>query len=218
MSAEKAPTILTRAGAQRLVARIRKQALTLDADLLRAWEGRAWEALGLESWAEFCQQITVDLAFVRLTIPARESVVLTLIQGGASERDVAAAVGTSPATIHADVDRLVAGGRLTKPEKVRGADGVLRPATVAPVESTTSVDRCGLTLLQHEAWQRLAAAGEQGLTCLELEKKARWRHGRTSGLLNRLERRGAAARPGAFRIAEGSSHAVYVALRLEQEQ
>jgi hypothetical protein len=143
-------------------------------------------------------------------------VVLTLVQGGASERDVAAAVGTSPATIHADVQRLVDAGRLTKPEKVRGADGVLRPSSVAPAEPTTSVERYGLTLLQHEAWQRLCAAGDAGLTCLELEKKARWRHGRTSGLLNRLERRGAAARQGAFRIAEGTSHAVYVALPLEQ--
>jgi hypothetical protein len=206
---EKAPTILTRAGAEKLAARIRRNLAAADDDLLRAWEGEAWVPLGLESFAEFCELATAGLEFVKLTVPARLERTLTLVQGGASIRDAAAASGVSPATTHADVQRLVRDGRLVRPEKVRGADGVLRPATVLPTTPQTNVDRCGLTLLMHEAWQRVDRTGEDGITCPELEKVARWRHGRTSSLLHRLERAGHVYRTGETREQYGTRHSVY---------
>ncbi len=213
---EKAPTILTRTGAVKLRDRIRRNLQTVDADLLRAWEGRAWEALGLESWAEFCDTITADLEFVRLRVPQRRERALVLLEGGASERDVAAACGVSPATAHTDVVHLVESGRLQRPELVRSADGALRPSTITRPEPapTTSVDRCGLTLLMHEAWQRVELGGDDGITCPELERATRWRHGRASSLLHRLERAGFVKRDGRTREKFGTRHSVYVALPL----
>jgi hypothetical protein len=214
---EKAPTILTRAGAEKLAARIRRNLAAADDDLLRAWEGRAWEALGLESFAEFCELATAGLEFVRLSVPARRERTLVLVQAGASQRDVAAATGVSPASVNADVKWLEDHGQLQRPERVRGADGVLRPATVLRPQPTTSVDRCGLTLLMHEAWQRVERTGEQGITCPELERAARWRHGRTSSLLHRLERAGHVYRDGRTREHYGTQHSVYVARPLTLE-
>jgi hypothetical protein len=207
---EKAPTILTRAGAEKLAARIRRNLAAADDDLLRAWEGCAWEPLGLESFAEFCELATAGLEFVRLSVPARLERTLVLVQGGASIRDAAAASGVSPATTHADVQRLVRDGRLQRPERVRGADGILRPATpLRAATPQTNVDRCGLTLLMHEAWQRVDRAGDDGITCPELERVARWRHGRTSSLLHRLERAGHVYRTGETREQYGTLHSVY---------
>jgi hypothetical protein len=149
--------------------------------------------------------------FVRLTVPARRERVLTLVEAGASERDVAAASGVSPATIHADVVDLVASGRLVKPERTRGADGVLRPATGVRPAVVVNPDRHGLTLLMHEAYQRVDAAGDAGMTALELEKRTRWRHGRVSSLLHRLEKRGAVVRD---REQVRDGYTAYVALPL----
>jgi transposase len=191
---EKAPTILTRAGALKLRDRIRRNLQAADDDLLRAWQGEAWVPLGLESFGAFCDMVTMDLEFVRLSVPVRRERVLQLVGAGASERDAAAACGVSPATIHADVVELQRDGRLVKPDMTRGADGVLRPATVERPAPQVNPDRHGLTLLQHELWQRVDAAGEVGLTALELERRTRWRHGRVSALLHRLERRGAVVR------------------------
>jgi DNA-binding IclR family transcriptional regulator len=50
-----------------------------------------------------------------------------------------------------------------------------------------------------------------GMTCLELERKARWRHGRASSLLHRLERAGLVQRTGEFR----DDYGVYLALPLD---
>lgn len=207
---EKAPTILTRRGAELLRDRIRRNLRSVDDDLLRAWTGRAWEPLGLESFAAFCDMVTMDLEFVKLTVPARLERTLLLLNGGASIRDAAAASKVSPATTAADADKLAAQGRLQRPDKVRGADGVLRPATVLrAVPTTTSVDRCGLTLLMHEAWQRVERTGDDGITCPELERAARWRHGRASSLLHRLERAGFVYRDGSTREQYGTRHSVY---------
>jgi hypothetical protein len=212
---EKAPTILTRTGAEKLRDRIRKNLAAADDDLLRAWEGRAWEALDLESFGAFCELVTADLLFVRLTVPQRRERVLRLVEAGASQRDAALASGVSAATVNADVAHLERTGQLTRPDQVRGSDGVLRPATVLrPELPQTNVDRCGLTLLMHEAWQRVDRTGEDGITCPELEKAARWRHGRTSSLLHRLERAGFVKRDGRTREQYGTRHSVYVALPL----
>lgn len=210
MTAEKAPTILTRVGAEKLTGRIRTLLDRADAELVRAWEGRVWEALDLPSWEAWCLESFPGLQVLRLSVPARRERTLQLVGAGASIRDAAVAAGVSPATTHADVTYLRGTGQLQQPEKVRGRDGVLRPATVAqPVQ--TSVDRCGLTLLMHEAWQRVERAGDEGITCPELERVARWRHGRASSLLFRLERAGLVVRDGRTREQYGTRHGVYVA-------
>lgn len=212
MTAELATPLLTRDAAAQLTDRIRTLLERADTELVHAWEGRAWQALGFPSFADWCLESFPGLQVLRLGVPARRDRVLRLVESGASMRDTAAASGVSVGTIAADVKALEKDGRLVRPETVRGADGVHRPATAPrPVLVPVPVDRHGLTELMHDAWTHVQAAGLDGLTCPELEKVARWRHGRTSSLLHRLERAGHVVRDGQVRVQYGTRHAVYTA-------
>jgi hypothetical protein len=192
MHAEKAPLMLTEVGARRLTDRIRQQLATVDEDLARAWECGAWQLLGHESWAAYCAAEFTDLTHVKLAVSARQERVKALRLVGASERAIASATGVSPAAVHADLVELRRRGELDDTEAtVTGLDGKRRdatqPATGMAAREVAQTERHGLTILMHEAWQRVDATGEDGLTCLELEKRAKWRHTRASSLLNRLE-------------------------------
>ena len=212
-AAQKAPTILTRAGAEKITARIAQKLDSADQDLARAYEGRVWEALELESWEQWVAERLPQLEHLRLTIPARLDRTLGLRLVGASERAIAATAGVSPGTTHTDLQRLRDAGQLQdEPERTTSRDGSSRPARQpATPREQAQVQRHGLTILMHEAWQRVAGCEDAGMTCLELEKKARWRHGRASSLLHRLERAGLVERTGTFRDGYG----VYLARPLE---
>lgn len=212
MPLEKAPTILTRKGAEKLTASIRRHLESADIELARAWEGRVWEALDLPDWAAWITRSFPELEYVKLTVPARQDSVVALRLVGASERDIAVARGVSPATIHADLVSLREAGRLNgEPTTTRSRDGRERPArqpaTAMQDRAAAQAQRHGLTLLMAEAWERLEQAGGRGMTSLELERKTRWRHGRVSSLLHRLERAGLVYRSGEFR----DDYGVYVA-------
>jgi hypothetical protein len=210
---EKAPLILTEIGARKLTDRIRQQLTTVDADLARAYECSAHQLLGHATWAAYCAAEFLDLTHVKLSVPARQERVKALRLVGASERAIAAAAGVSPALVHADLVELRERGELDDADAtVTSLDGRKRPARTGPESrAAAQVERHGLTILMHEAWQRVAGCGDAGMTCLELEKRARWRHGRASSLLHRLERAGLVERTGAFREGYG----VYVARPLD---
>lgn len=211
---ERAPTILTAAGARKLTASIARKLQDADGELLRAWEGRVWEALDLPDWSTWCAVSFPELQSVRLAVPTRQERAKVLRLVGASEREIAAATGVSPASTHADLTALRERGELDgEPATVRSGDNRERPARQPATEARAAaqVQRHGLTILMHEAWQRVDAAGETGLTCLELERRTRWRHGRASSLLNRLERAGLVRRDGRFRDGYGT----YLALPLD---
>ncbi len=210
---EKAPTILTRVGAEKLTARIAQKLDSADADLARAYEGRVWEALGLESWEAWVSTRLPDLVHIKLSVPARVERAVGLRLVGASERAIAAASGVSVGTAHSDLERARKAGQLQdEPATTTSRDGSVRPARQQPATAAEAkVERHGLTILMHEAWQRVAGCGDAGMTCWELERKARWRHGRASSLLHRLERAGYVRRDGRIR----EDHGVYVAQPLD---
>jgi hypothetical protein len=196
---QKAPTILTRAGAEKITARIAQKLDSADADLARAYVGRVWEALDLPDWDAWVATRLPQLDHLKLSIPVRLERVKELRLVGASERAIAAACGVSPASTHADLERLRADGQLPdEPGTVTSLDGRRRPsqqpATAAEAREAAQIERHGLTLLLMECYQRIEQAGDAGLTALELERKTRWRHGRVSSLLHRLEKHGAAVR------------------------
>lgn len=209
----KAPLILTEAGARRLTERIRQQLATVDADLASAFELNAHRLLGYASWSAYCSAEFPQLEHVTLKAPARLECVKALREVGASERAIAAAVRVSPAQAHADLVELRERGELDDTDaKVRSLDGRDRPAqTGAETRAAAQVQRHGLTILMHEAWQRVAGCEDAGMTCLELERKTRWRHGRASSLLHRLERAGLVVRDGRMR----DDYGVYVARPLD---
>jgi hypothetical protein len=208
---EKAPTILTRIGAERLTARIRQQLATVDEDLARAWEGRVWELMDHPTWAAWVAAELQGWEHVKLTMPARLERVKVLRLAGASERAIADACGVTRGQAHADVVTLRNAGELDgELATVTSLDGSVRPAqTAEPVQPATAAEakqaRHGLTILMHEAWQHVA--GREDMTCLELEKRARWRHGRASSLLHRLERAGLVERTSTFRDGYGAYRA-----------
>lgn len=199
---EKAPTILTPAGARSLTDRISRNLASVDADLARAWECQVWEPLGHASWSDWCAAELPELTHLRLAIPVRLERVKALREAGASERAIADACGVSPALIHADLVKLRDAGELREPATVTSLDSRRRPsqqpATAVEPEprEVAQAARGGLTLLLHEGWQYVDRGyrGRPGMTCLELEKTARWRHGRASSVLHRLERAGVVRR------------------------
>lgn len=209
---EKAPTILTRVGARKLTDRIAQKLDSADADLARAWEGRVWEALEHASWEDWCAAELPDLVHIRLAIPTRQERVKALRLVGASERAIASATGVSPGTAHTDLQALRDRGELDDaPDSTESLDGRRRPAQRPAIVPEPERAPHGLTPLMHEAWQHVDSRTGGGLTCLELERKARWRHGRASSLLNRLERARLVERSGIFRDGYG----VYVARPLD---
>lgn len=213
---EKAPLILTETGARRLTERIRQQLATVDEDLARAYDCSAHQLLGHATWAAYCAAEFPELVHVKLAVPARQERVKALRLVGASERAIAAAAGVSPAQVHADLVELRQRGELDDAgAKVTSLDGRKRPAqqpaTGADARAAALVERHGLTILMHEAWQRVAGCEDDGMTSLELQRKARWRAGRTSSLLHRLERAGLVVRDGRFRDEYG----VYLARPLD---
>ena len=210
---EKAPLILTEVGARRLTDRIRRQLAAVDEDLARAFDCSAHQLLGHATWAAYCAAEFPDLVHVKLAVPARQERVKALRLVGASERAIADACGVSPGTVHTDLVELRERGELDDTDaKVTSLDGRKRPAqTGTDARAAAQVERHGLTILMHEAWQRVAGCEDAGMTCLELEKRARWRHGRASSLLHRLERAGLVERTGAFR----DDYGVYIARPLD---
>ena len=99
----------------------------------RAYETRAWAALGYASWDDYC---TREFGAQRLKLPReeRQEVVASLRESGLSTRAIASATGTSDHTVRQD---LKSGARNHAPEpepaddpepeldppKVKGTDG-----------------------------------------------------------------------------------------------
>lgn len=190
MIREKAPTILTAEGARRLTARIR-DALALSDDLLaQAFGGRAWEALGYVDWTAYCEGELPELRHIKLRAPARQARARALHDEGATEREIAAATGASPATAHRDVLKVT--GRAASNEARDDAPLVLTPEIVEEMTNWQVV----LRAVRH--------AGS--LTCLEFERQKGWGHGRASAAFWSAERKGYVRRDGAIR--EG--YAAYV--------
>jgi hypothetical protein len=203
MIREKAPTILTAEGARRLTARIR-DALALADDLLaQAYQGRAWEALGYVDWSAYCEGELPELRHIKLRAAARQARTKALHDEGATEREIAAATGASPATAHRDV--LVVTGRSASNEAADEAPLVL---TADVIEEATN-------------WQavlrQVRRAGDAGLTSAEFlevvpprpagDDRTPWHHGSATAAFHSAERKGFVTRlNGVFR----KGHAVYV--------
>ena len=193
MSAAPAPVVLDRAAAQLLTRQLR-DALQLAVDLVqRAIEGRAWLALGYESWADYCAAELPQLAELvkRAPVDERRGVVVALRDAGHSLRAIAQPLGLAPNTVRADLAAAGADQLAT----VTSLDGRVRPATstAAPKPKPKArplVDRI----------VELLAAEPGGLDVLAVSKALRVRQAQAGPALCRL---GAAGRveyvPGAKR-------------------
>lgn len=127
---------LTRDEAVLLTNQIQK-AITIAWDLIvRAYHGRAWEALGYESWDAYC---TGEFGHSRLSLPAetRRERVRSLREQGLSTRAIASATGVTDRTVRNDLDR--SGADFSAPAVV-GTDGKTYSANVIEAEIVEEED------------------------------------------------------------------------------
>jgi hypothetical protein len=195
---EKAPTILTEAGARRLTARIRDALALADDLLVQAWQGRAWEPLGHGSWEEYVAAELPQLRLIRLSVPDRRERAAAMRDAGMSYRAIAATMDVSEGTIRNDLRDH------TGPEVVVSLDGARRPARG---HRTPAVDPYEGMSRTEETLARVRAQGDRGLTSVELGLETDWPVGSASGALSKLERRGLIRRVPVFR----ANRAAYVA-------
>jgi len=88
--------------ARALVGRIRQTGALLWQQLVKAYRGRAWIALGYSSWDELCDTEFRDFQ-LRLPREERRDVVASLRESGMSTRAIASATGASRTTIKDDL-------------------------------------------------------------------------------------------------------------------
>jgi transposase-like protein len=134
--------------ARELTDMIRRTGEIMWSQIIRAYNGRAWAALGYSTWDDYCST-EFDGARIKLPREDRREVVASLREAGMSVRAIAAATGASKNTIAADVsqigtpeptttaidfdDEIVEAEivEVTVP-KVTGVDGKSYPAKQAP--------------------------------------------------------------------------------------
>jgi hypothetical protein len=144
---------------------IKRTGNVMWSQITKAFQGRAWAALGYESWDEYCDA-EFDGARLKLPREERTMVVASLADAGMSTRAIAAATGVSRPTIISDlqvvnslpadpddeiVDAEVIDDPTPEPRKVTGTDGksyTLKPKPVVDRRPplTDAANRIGLDL------------------------------------------------------------------------
>jgi hypothetical protein len=89
--------------ARALTDQIRTGLGTLRELITRAYRGRAWIALGYESWDAYCIR-EFDTSWLRVPREERPEMVASLRQSGLSVRAIASATGAGVGTIHREIE------------------------------------------------------------------------------------------------------------------
>lgn len=111
--------------AREFVAAISADVEAIQGRLISAYRGRAWLALGCESWDQMCA-LHFGGAVVQIPRSDRPELVAALVSEGMSRRSAAKALGVSEGTIRTDL----AGAQNYAPATpVVGADGKFYPAS-----------------------------------------------------------------------------------------
>lgn len=100
--------------------------------VVQAYAGRAWAALGYETWQAYCD---AELpARPQLTVDERRSIVSMLRQHGLSTRAISAVTGAGYGTTQRDIRSTDPNGSV---QNVQSLDGRTRPSTQPQRESTS---------------------------------------------------------------------------------
>lgn len=125
------PVAMSRADAERLTERIRLTATTfietkekLTQLIHEAQQGKAHEALGFRSWAEYVSQVFSDTPLMRLSRDERKELVRELASQGMSTRAIAPVVGVHHDTVATDIRSV--GIPTDQPRTVQSNDGITR--------------------------------------------------------------------------------------------
>lgn len=108
------PAPMTESEAKAVTSKIRNRVAMVWDLVTQAYEGRAWLALGYESWDAYCSG---EFKGARLRLPREEraAAVASLRDAGLSVRAIAAATGTGVATVHRDLEAGVPNGTPATP-------------------------------------------------------------------------------------------------------
>lgn len=194
---------LTATGARKLTDTIRGNLERAAAGLIRAWHGRANEALGYgegpEGWQAYVAAEFGDLRLLSLPIDDRVELERAMSDEGWTRREVARGVGVSPATVSNDL----IGRPETRHEVVEGElvdEGLAEPrgelgeaSPIILVEPPAGMTKRDRTV------QLVAEQAERGLTALELAEVTGWRNGQASGTLSDVARQRRVTRIETFR-------------------
>lgn len=124
-------TDLTPEDARVLTDEIRVQMDAIAPLVTRAFKGRAWIALGYESWPEY---VAGEFGGpLRLGREDRKQVVAELRQAGLSTRGIGEALGVDDRTVRNDL----VGADFSAPEQITGTDGKTYPGTRPDPEPLT---------------------------------------------------------------------------------
>lgn len=97
----------------------------VESAVRQAYEGRAWAALGYESWEAYCGA-EFDGARLWSSVEERHARTLALRDAGLSQRAIAAVLGTSVGTTNSDLSTVQ--DRTVDSAMIEGLDGRSRPA------------------------------------------------------------------------------------------
>jgi hypothetical protein len=116
---------LTAVEARALIDDMKRTVRTGYDQYLRAWTGRAWTALGYESWDDLCAVEFAETRMLQLPRDDRREKVAELRSAGMSTRAIGSAIGASDATVRRDLSG--ASDDAPEPPPVTGLDGKTYP-------------------------------------------------------------------------------------------
>ena len=106
-----------------------------------AYAGRAWDALGYDSWDAYCAGEFNEARMVRLPVEQRREIVAEMTEAGMSTRAIASGLGVSVGTVHSDANAGVQ--NRTPATTTTGVDGKTysRPSPTPAAPATSSLDQ-----------------------------------------------------------------------------
>lgn len=151
-----------------------RQTLTVGHDLLiRAYEGRAWTALGYESWDVYCAGEFSEARMVRLDREQRREIVAEMREAGMSTRAIATGLGVSKNTVTEDIAQVSHIGTPVEPRPITGTDGKTyqpTPRPVTPIRPTPKRDDAEVVLNRVLRSMQEAVREAQSLTPAQLSR------------------------------------------------
>jgi hypothetical protein len=184
-------------GARILTDRIRRHLESAAVDLIRAFHGRAHEALGygegFDGWIAYVDAEFGDLRLLKLPTSDRRELVQAMSDEGWSLGEVARATGRSKTATHYDLK----GRPAADPAEGKSAGAVDEAPIVGDAEPRGELGAASTTVAveppagmskRDRAWQLIAEQGERGLTSLELAEVTGWTGGSATGTVSDLKR------------------------------
>ena len=129
--------VLDAHAARVLTDHIRGLLTTAYGGLIAAYHGRAWTALGYETWDAYCKAEFKDAGMVRLDPNQRREVIAEMREAGMSTRAIASGLGVSQSTVARDPP--TESFDSVEPATVISLDGRGRPAKRSPQDVPAEV-------------------------------------------------------------------------------